>query len=150
MTQELFNLVNEMNQAKQDQEQRWGLRPHRVSLFTAYDFKEGFLKSFTLGGGWRWRSANVIGADANGRELTGRSLASADLMLRYTRKFQGLSGKFSFQININNLFDNTDIIPVRLLTTDTTYTLPGGHGPAYSRYDLVDPRDIRFTTTYSF
>jgi hypothetical protein len=150
VAQELFNLIDEMNQAKQDQEKRWGLRPHRISLFTAYDFKEGFLKGFTFGGGGRWRSANVIGTDVNGRELTGRALAFADLMLRYTRKFLGLPGKFSFQINISNLFDNTAIIPMRLLIPNATLVLPGGHGMAYSRYDVVDPREIRCTTTYSF
>ncbi len=150
VAQEVFNLVDEMNQAKEDQEKRWGVRPHRVNLFTAYDFKTGFLQGFSLGGGWRWRSANVIGTDAGGRELTGRALAFADLMLRYTRKFEGLPGRCSFQINVSNLFDNADIIPMRLLTTDTAYILPNGHGAAYSRYDLVDPRDIRFSTTYSF
>jgi hypothetical protein len=29
--------------------------------------------------------------------------------------------------------------------------LPGsGRGLAYSRYDLVAPREVKFTTTYSF
>ena len=30
------------------------------------------------------------------------------------------------------------------------FALPGGRGLANSRYDLVAPRDVRFTTTYSF
>jgi hypothetical protein len=28
--------------------------------------------------------------------------------------------------------------------------LPGGRGLAYSRYDLVAPREFRFTTTWSY
>ena len=150
VAQEIFDLVDQTGANKVNGDRRWGLRPHRVTLFTAYDFKQGFLKGFTVGGGWRWRSPNVIGADPSGREITGAGLASADLMLRYARKFPRLPGRFSFQINITNLLDKTDIVPVRLLTDDPTFTLPGGHGVAYSRYDVVDPREIRFTTTYSF
>jgi hypothetical protein len=51
------------------------------------------------------------------------------------------------------VFDKTDIIPVRLSTSTSApdgYLLPGGRGVAYSRYDLVAPREIRFTTTLSF
>ena len=150
VAQEIFDLVDQTGANKVNGDRRWGLRPHRIALFTAYDFRQGFLKGFTVGGGWRWRSPNVIGADPSGREITGAGLASADLMLRYARKFPRLPGRLSFQINISNLFDKTDIVPVRLLTDDPSFTLPGGHGVAYSRYDVVDPREIRFTTTYTF
>ena len=149
VAQELFNLVDEVNSEKQDQEKRWGLRPHKVSLFTAYDFREGWTKGFSIGGGWRWRSANVIGADASGREITGRALSAADLMLRYTRKFARLPGRVSFQLNVYNALDKDDPVPVRLMTADA-YVVPGGRGVAYGRLDLVDPREFRFTTTYSF
>ena len=56
-------------------------------------------------------------------------------------------------MNVNNLLDRTDIIPSRLAFSATSpdgFNLPGGRGPAYTRYDLVQPRDIRFTTTYSY
>lgn len=149
VAQEIFNLVDEVNADKQDQEKRWGLRPHKVSLFTAYDFKEGRLKGFTIGGGWRWRSANVIGADAAGREITGRALVNTDLLLRYQRKFARIPGRVSFQVNVTNVLDKTDPIPVRLLTADS-YQLPGGRGTAYGRLDLVDPREVRVTTTWAF
>ena len=149
VAQEIFNLIEDINSEKQDQEKRWGLRPHKVSLFTAYDFKEGWTRGFSVGGGWRWRSANIIGTDARGNELTGRALSATDLMLRYTRKFGRLPGRVSFQLNVNNVFDQDDPIPVRLLTNDG-YVLPGGRGVAYGRLDLVDPREFRFTTTWSF
>jgi outer membrane receptor for ferric coprogen and ferric-rhodotorulic acid len=129
------------------------VRPHKISLFTAYDFKEGFLKAFTIGGGWRWRSANVIGTNANGSEIRGRPITGTDLMVGYSRKFARLPGRFRFQINVSNLFDKTDIIPTRLSTSDAApngFIIPGNRGVAYSRYDLVEPRNIRFTTTYSF
>ncbi len=153
VAQEIFNLVDTLNDEKEQQEKRWGVRPHKISLFTAYDFKAGFLKGFTMGGGWRWRSANVIGSDSSGREITGKVITAADMMMAYATKFKGLPGRVRFQVNVSNLFDETDIIPVRLSTSDTAldgFVLPGGRGIAYSRYDLVAPREIRFTTTYSF
>ncbi|MDO8544297.1 MAG: TonB-dependent receptor plug domain-containing protein [Opitutaceae bacterium] len=153
IAQEIFNLTDNMNDDKEQEEKRWGVRPHKISLFTAYDFREGALKGFTIGGGWRWRSANVIGADANGSEITGKVITATDLMMAYTRKFERLPGRVRFQINISNVLDDTDIIPVRLSTSASApngFMLPGGRGMAYSRYDLVAPRDIRFTTTWSF
>jgi hypothetical protein len=36
------------------------------------------------------------------------------------------------------------------MLTTAGYQVPGGHGTAYSRYDVVDPREFRFTTAYSF
>jgi outer membrane receptor protein involved in Fe transport len=153
VAREIFDLVTTLNNEKELQEKRWGVRPHKVSLFTAYDFKEGWLKNFTIGGGWRWRSANVIGSDSRGREITGEVIEAADAMMAYSTKLGRLPGRVRFQVNVSNLFDQTDIIPVRLSTSAASpdgYELPGGRGRAYSRYDLVAPREVRFTTTYTF
>src|SRR5690606_9259862 len=57
VAEEIFDLVDNLNREKEQQEKRWGVRPHKISFFTAYDFKEGRLNGFTIGGGWRWRSA---------------------------------------------------------------------------------------------
>ena len=153
VAQEIFDLVDSLNAEKESQQKRWGVRPHKISLFTAYDFKQGRLAGFTVGGGWRWRSANVIGSNSKGDEITGSVITAADMMMGYSRKFQGLPGKVHFQLNISNLFDRTDIIPSRLATSATApdgLILPGGRGVAYTRYDLVAPREFRFTTTYSY
>jgi iron complex outermembrane recepter protein len=153
VAQEVFNIVDNLNREKEQQEKRWGVRPHKISLFTAYDFREGMLKGFTVGGGWRWRSANIIGSDSAGKEITGKVITAADMMMAYTTRFKGLPGRVRFQVNVANLFDRRDIIPVRLSTSDNApdgYILPGDRGLAYSRYDLVAPREFRFTTTYSF
>ncbi len=153
IAQEIFNLVDTMNDERDEEEKRWGLRPHKVSLFTAYDFKEGRLRGFTVGGGWRWRTPNVIGSDGSGNEITGKAITASDLMLAYSRKFQGLPGRVRFQLNVSNVLDNTDIIPVRIATgaaAPNGFMLPGGRGLAYSRYDLVAPREFRFTTTWSY
>jgi len=153
VAQEIFDLVDASNADREDQQKRWGVRPHKISFFTAYDFKEGWLKGFTVGGGWRWRNANVIGSDSRGNEIVGRQIEAADAMMAYSCKLGRLSGRVKFQVNVSNLFDQTEIIPVRLSTSTTApdgFVLPGGRGIAYSRYDLVMPREYRFTTTYSF
>jgi outer membrane receptor for ferric coprogen and ferric-rhodotorulic acid len=153
VAQEIYNMVDTMNAERDEEEKRWGLRPHKVSLFTAYDFREGRMKGFTLGGGWRWRSANVIGADSKGKEITGEPIVANDLMIAYTRKFDRLPGRVRFQLNVSNVFDHTDILPVRLATGATVpdgYVVPGGRGRAYGRYDLVAPRELRCTTTWTY
>ena len=153
IAEELFNLVDAFNNEREQQIKHWGVRPHKISLFTAYDFRTGALEGLTVGGGWRWRSANIIGSNSKGEEITGKVITAADLMVGYTRKFRRLPGKFRFQLNVNNLLDQSDIIPSRIAFSATApdgYTLPGGRGIAYTRYDLVQPRDFRFTTTYSF
>jgi iron complex outermembrane recepter protein len=153
VAQEIFNVVDVLNDAKDENEKRWGVRPHKISLFTAYDWKEGAFRGFTVGGGWRWRSANTIGANSAGGEISGKAIVETDLMLAYTRKIGHVPGRFRFQINITNLLNDTDIIPVRIATGDTApdgFIVPGGRGIGYSRYDLVTPRELRFTTTWSY
>ena len=153
LAQEIFDLVDSLNMEKESQQKRWGVRPHKISFFSAYDFRSGWLEGFTIGGGWRWRSANVIGESSKSEEIAGSVITAADLMMGYTRKFSPLPGRVSFQLNVANLFNRTDIIPARLATSATApdgFLLPGGRGVAYTRYDLVAPREFRFTTTYSF
>ncbi|MES2697099.1 MAG: TonB-dependent receptor plug domain-containing protein [Verrucomicrobiota bacterium] len=153
IAQEIFDLVDTLNDEREQQLKRWGVRPHKISLFTAYDFRTGLLNGLTVGGGWRWRSANVIGSNSKGEEITGKVITAADLMIGYNWKPKGLKGRVRFQVNISNVFDRTDIIPSRLAISETApdgFNIPGGRGVAYSRYDLVQPRDWRLTTTYSF
>jgi iron complex outermembrane recepter protein len=152
IAQEIFNLVDVLNAERDEEEKRWGLRPHKVSLFTAYDIKEGRFKGFTVGGGWRWRSSNVIGSDSKNNEITGKPIVANDVLLAYSRKFERLPGRVRFQLNVSNVLDNTDILPVRMATGAAApdgFNVPG-RGVAYSRYDLVAPREFRFTTTWSY
>ena len=153
IAQEIFNIVDVLNDERDSEEKRWGLRPHKVSLFTAYDFREGRLKGWTIGGGWRWRSANVIGSNSQNQEIWGRAIRSNDMMIAYTRKFDRVPGRFRFQLNVSNILDQTDLLPVRIATGAAApdgFDVPGNRGLGYSRYDLVAPREFRFTTTWSF
>jgi outer membrane receptor protein involved in Fe transport len=83
VAQEIFDFTESVSNTKEENEKRWGVRPHKASVFTAYDFKSGRLKGLTIGGGGYWRSANVIGANAAGREITGKEISSAEAMLAY-------------------------------------------------------------------
>lgn len=51
--QEILNMIRDINEDIQQNEQRWGLRPHKVSVFSAYDFTTGRLKGLTTGAGYR-------------------------------------------------------------------------------------------------
>ncbi len=148
--QEILNMIRDINDDIQQNEQRWGLRPHKVSFFTAYDFTTGRLKGLTTGAGYRWRSANIIGRYANGSEIEGRALTGVDLMTRYSHKIsQGrFRGTMSYQLNVTNALDQHGIVPQRFSSTPD-FIIPG-RGIAYSRVDFVDPRSIRFTTTFSY
>ncbi|MFM1747632.1 MAG: hypothetical protein RLZZ188_1298 [Verrucomicrobiota bacterium] len=153
LAQEIFDLVDTINDEKEAQQKRWGVRPHKVSLFSAYDFKTGRLAGLTVGGGWRWRSANVIGSNSAGGEITGRVITSADLLVAYSLRVPGMPGRLRLQVNVSNALDRSGIIPSRLATGATApdgFLVPGGRGPAYSRFDLIQPREFRFTTTWTY
>jgi outer membrane receptor for ferric coprogen and ferric-rhodotorulic acid len=153
LAQEIFDLVETLNDEKEAQQKRWGVRPHKISFFSAYDFRAGRLAGLTVGGGWRWRSANVIGADATGREITGRVLTAVDLLFAYSLRVPGAPGRLRLQLNVSNALDRGGIVPARLATgvaAPDGFQVPGGRGLGYTRFDLIQPRELRFTTTYSF
>ncbi len=72
-------------------------------------------------------------------------------MLRYRHKLDAwrFRGSLTFQLNVSNLFDRDGIMPQRFSSTPD-FVVPGGRGVGYGRFDLIDPRSIRFTTTFSY
>ncbi len=148
---QIFNMADNVNERREQLEKRWGLRPYRFNIFTAYDFNEGRMKGFTVGGGYRWTAANIIGEE-NGVEFEGKAQTNADFFIRYRTKANFLGeGNWTFQMNVNNVFDNKDIIPSRLaIDGNIDYQVPGGRGIAYARFDLPTPRQYRFTITRDF
>lgn len=128
----------------------FGQRKEKANFFTSYTFSEGSLKGFSLGGGYRYQSANVMHflKDANGNATTtpylGESTGYADAMIRYRTKFNMGSKKVqtSFQINVRNLLDDHDPIVARYFNNDIT-------APADRAY-YVQPRSWQFTTTFEF
>ena len=64
-----------------------------------------------------------------------------------------MPGRLRLQVNVSNALDRSGIIPSRLATGATApdgFLVPGGRGPAYSRFDLIQPREFRFTTTWTY
>jgi hypothetical protein len=151
VAEEILTMIRALNNDKLTNEQRWGLRPHKISFFSAYDFAEGRLKGFSAGAGYRWRSANIIGRDDAGKEIGGRVLTAFDLMLRYRHSVSRgwFRGRLSYQLNVTNLLDQNGLLPQRFASTPG-WIVPGGRGIGYSRFDLLDPREVRITTTFSF
>ena len=149
----LWDMVDSGNSQIEQSEKRWGLRPYRFNFFTGYDFKRGFLRGWSTGGGVNWTSANIIGEE-DGVEFEGEARIRTDFYLRYrttSGKFLFGDGRWTFQMNVLNVFDDRTIIPSRLaINGNLDYQVPGGRGPAYARFDFPTPRSFRFTVTYDF
>ena len=151
ISRQIFEMADSVNERREILEKRWGLRPYRFNVFTAYDFKQGRMKGWTVGGGYRWTSPNIIGEE-DGVEFEGEAQTNADFFIRYKVKNNFLGdGNWTYQLNILNLFDNRTIIPSRLaIDGNIEWQVPGGRGPAYARFDLPTPRQFRFTVTKDF
>jgi outer membrane receptor protein involved in Fe transport len=116
-----------------------------ANLRANYSFREGVLNGFSVGGGVRWRGESVVGytsSDPATRELIrGDSYGLVDLNVGYSRKldFLGDGTKWSIQLNVNNVFDETDLI--------TTETFSDG---ALRQYVFQTPRKWILTTKFEF
>ncbi len=96
------------------EEQGYGNRKHKFNVWTRYRFPDGRLKGLTVGGGARYQSKNIAGADLlNNTPLYGNDRLLFDAMLQY--RTRGILGLFadkttvSWQINIENLLDDRTI-----------------------------------------
>lgn len=108
----ILDMADAVNERKLRDEKRWGLRPCRVNVYTAYGFDEGFLVGWSAGFGYRRESANIMGEISNGEGIEGASLRYADLIL-------------PFRLSIDD-YDG--------------WQIPGGGGgPSYARFDLPMP-----------
>jgi outer membrane receptor protein involved in Fe transport len=134
-------------------------RDWRANALTRYSFSEGKLRGTFIGGGYRWRSPDVIGYRASLTDnafkftgapdqvlvpalrnpIRGRSLTETEAFVGYGRRL-GRKVDWRAQLNVRNLFDNQDPIAQRAnLTTGATaiYTVPEG-------------RSFILTNTFSF
>ncbi len=96
-----------------------------ANLRANYMFREGSLKGFSVGGGVRWRGESVVGytsSDPATRELiNGDAYTLVDFNLGYRRNFAlfGKDTKWSIQFNVNNVFDEDDLIPTETFADGT-------------------------------
>jgi len=133
---------------------------HSFNLRTRYDFRTGFLKGFSVGGGVRVRLDRTAGARAawdfapgtdytdvwNGRVVERTETVTAvdqeifDAQMAYSRPIFKDKVMWRIQLNINNLTDQRDLI--------VTNTDPVTLAPRQYRYQ--DPRQFLLTNTFSF
>src|SRR5690606_15722605 len=98
------------------------IRDWRFNLVTNYQFTDGPLGGFNLGGGYRWQDDVVIGyplMTGTDGETTfdldnpyrGPSEDNVDLWVGYGR---ALSDKVDWriQLNVRNVFDGNSLIPI--------------------------------------
>lgn len=126
---------------------------YNVRFTGKYNFaRDSRWKGLSLGGTGKWTSAPVIGyyKMANGafdvsRLVQGDDRFEADLFVSYQRKLRG-DLTWKVQLNIDNLFDNTDPVPVSAI--NDTDAVDFSWVPY--RYRPVEGRVISLTNTISF
>lgn len=113
-----------------------GYTKTRMNVFTRYDFKQGALKGFYVGGGANWRGETFRGnsdlnQDGIAEELWSPSYALISLLAGYQTKI--LNRPTTFSVNVSNLLDK-----------DYYRSAATGSG------SWGDPRSFRFTLTTEF
>ena len=127
---------------------------------TAYDFTEGRLKGWTMGGNFRWRSAPIVGyrrlLDTSGRPglqtakhpLMGKDTWDFGALIAWRHKL-GRKVDFRVQLNIQNLLNETDPLLTAIDTdTNAVYGTANAEVPIY--YTLRRPRNFVLSTTFEF
>jgi hypothetical protein len=115
-----------------------GLRRDKVSVFTNYEFREGFLKGFGVGAGVRYVSAPVIDQDADGMDMYGDSNTSVDFLAKYKTKI--MDRDITFQMNVRNAFrDEVEWSPISHV-----------YGGNIDAIVVFPPREFLFTVRYDF
>ena len=116
-----------------------GNRKHKANFFTRYTFNEGVLNGLFIGGGYRYQSkmpTNFVGEEL----MYNDSRGEADLLVGYRiPRMRFLPNGARVQLNIRNLFDDTD-------PHITRFAAPG----VPARAALVEPRTWRITTSFDF
>ena len=103
----------------------------------------------SVGGGWRYHSANVAGVYLpTGRKLMGNPRSLGDLFFQY--KTKGLAGMWTnatsvtYQLNVTNFLDDRTIVATKLDLDTITGT------QFYRRAYRENPRVFAFTLRMEF
>ncbi len=120
------------------------LRPWRFNVVTNYTFRDGRLKNFNVGGGYRWQDGIVVGYPiVNGffdlnHPYMGPKETTIDLWAGYERK---LNRRLTWRIQLNarNVFGSNKLIPV---------TVEPDGSPGSSR--IAEPKVYTLTNTLKF
>jgi hypothetical protein len=131
-------------------------RDWKVVFNTAYNFREGSMKGWGVGGGVRWESSDIVGyafdVDSlndptrpvvvdSSKPFEGEDILDVSGWLSYTTTINGVWMRF--QLNVTNLLDEDGTFP-RSAVDDLT------GNPYYGRQQVREPRSFVFTTTFKF
>ena len=127
------------------------LRQYHANLITAYDFSEGALKGFGIGGAIRWQDRPLLGfkkifldppvlnwVDDLNSPIFGDSETRYDMWISYRRSLTK-KVRMSVQLNLRNLFTSKKLIPV--------IANPDG---SVGSYRLAEGTTAELTTRFEF
>lgn len=121
-------------------------REWKVVFNTNYRFREGTLKGFAIGGGFRWQDADIIGYAYNQNRILdptkpffGDDLFNVTTNISYSTKL--FDKDVRFQLNINNLLGDDGTF-ARSAVDDLT------GNPYFSRQQVRAPRSFLFSATF--
>jgi hypothetical protein len=145
-TQVVASLVSQLaKDGTLNQEQR----KYRVNFVSAYDFGEGWLKGFGVGGAARWQSKVATGYQVELNELNqqlpivdkpffGPDEFNGDIWVNYSRRLTRRI-RWKVQLNVRNLIGSQSDIPVGTNPDGTTVL-----------YRIAPERNWFVTNTFSF
>ncbi|MBK1876065.1 TonB-dependent siderophore receptor [Pelagicoccus mobilis] len=146
----------------ENRQQKFGQRHHKFNVFAKYDFREGFLKGFGVGAGFRWQSGAEAGwlrrFEITNEELgTGAmvidrdtvlktdAITSNDLTLSYQRKVDFIKDgtQMRLQLVVRNVFDDTDYSRARYNVNHLGEEIP-------LHYYRPTPRQVTAEASFTF
>ncbi len=137
----------------QDGSKQAEMREWKFSLLTNYNFTEGSLSGFGVGGYLNWQDRPVIGYAVDGdqrivninKPFYGGELFDTGLHFSYKQKIWDEKVDWKIQLNIRNLLDDTDPTPTRADEHSTISDV----GQNYF-YRLIAPRSFILTNNFSW
>ena len=129
-------------------------RNSRINIITAYDFTEGTLKGWGVGGAYRWQGKVAAGyakirnpetdtiIDDVTRPFFGPAVWNADVWVNYTGKIPFILNDkvdWRIQLNIRNALGDDEYIPVHYHPTGVLSVVRN-----------PNPMDVYLTNTFSF
>lgn len=131
------------------EQQGYGNRKYKANVWTRFSVPEGRFRGLTLGGGWRYQSANVAGINLTTREVyMGNPKSLFDLMASY--RTRGFLGRYqekvsvTYQLNVLNLLDDQTIFIAKIVNDTAT-------GAKYTaRAWREEPRNASLTMRFAF
>jgi outer membrane receptor protein involved in Fe transport len=119
-----------------------GNRKHKFNVFTRYTFAGGFLKGAYVGGGYRYQGKMLVGRAPDDSLQYTAPVGEAMFLAGYEIRWKDRR-RLNLQLNISNLFDETDPIITRYSTNSINL-----HQPRQLQFRV--PRTARLTATFSF